>query len=191
MSSPPVFDAIAQTLADAHARFGASAFTDRRRLIGLLADHVPDARREIRAVGTAIDEGVPAALIASERHLIGMEMDRQAERLDATTGLRIDIARPVVRGFAYAIGLGPLPSIYVASVPVPPPAPPPAPPPPPVSNRPAHQPATPIPTTVQDGGSVDEDVFVFAGRTIPRKQAYLGAGGLLLVLAALQLLGGG
>lgn len=197
MSVPAVFDAIAHTLADAHERFGAAAFTNRRRLIGLLSDHVADARREIRAVGTAIDEGVPRALAGSERHLIGMEMDRLAERLDATTGLRLDIARPIVRGFAYALGLGPLPSIYVATTPVPPPSPPAdewrgvsevaAPAPAPVTQHPSAP--VPPPPTPQPTADEDDDVFVIGGRAIPKTQAYLGGGGLLLVLAAFQLLG--
>lgn len=197
MSDTAVFDALATTLADAHERFGAAAFTNRRRLTGLLADHVADARREIRAVGTAIDEGVPNALTGCERHLIGMEMDRLAERLEATTGLRFDIARPIVRSFAYALGLGPLPSIYVVTTPVPTPVPP-APQSIEVPRAIDAASPSPVPTPVMPSQPMpapsahdedDDDVFIIGGRAIPKTQAYLGGGGLLLVLASLQLLG--
>ena len=65
MSAVATFDALARVLAEAQQRFGEAAFRDRRRLIGLLADHVPEAKREIRAVGTAVDEGVPASVITT------------------------------------------------------------------------------------------------------------------------------
>jgi PQQ-dependent catabolism-associated CXXCW motif protein len=122
------YDALAAALHELSVRLGASAFADRRRLISLLSDRLPEARREIRLVGTAVDEGVPAALAAAERHLVGMEMDRQASRLEASAGLRLDLAKSIVRAFAFALGLGPLPSAYqdwsAPSAPVPPPPPP-------------------------------------------------------------------
>ena len=113
--SAQAFDRLAAVLAEIRPRFGAGAFSDRRRVIGLLADKAPDAKREIRVVGTAIDEGIPAALARTERHLVGVEMDRLANGLEASTGLRLDIARQVVRAFAFAMDLGPLPSIYEAA----------------------------------------------------------------------------
>lgn len=109
------FDRLATALAEIRPRFGAGSFSDRRRVIGLLADKAPDAKREIRVVGTAIDEGIPAALARTERQLVGVEMDRLANTLEASTGLRLDIARQVVRAFAFAMDLGPLPSIYEAA----------------------------------------------------------------------------
>jgi PQQ-dependent catabolism-associated CXXCW motif protein len=122
------YDALAAALHELSVRLGASAFADRRRLISLLSDRLPEARREIRLVGTAVDEGVPAALAAAERHLVGMEMDRQASRLEAGAGLRLDLAKSIVRAFAFALDLGPLPSAYQdwssPSVPAPPPPPP-------------------------------------------------------------------
>lgn len=121
------FDRLATALAEIRPRFGAGAFSDRRRVIGLLADKAPDAKREIRVVGTAIDEGIPASLARTERQLVGVEMDRLANTLEASTGLRLDIARQVVRAFAFAMDLGPLPSVYEAAsapmTPMPPPAP--------------------------------------------------------------------
>ena len=101
------FDRLAAALAEIRPRFGAGGFSDRRRVIGLLADKAPDAKREIRVVGTAIDEGIPASLARTERHLVGVEMDRLANGLEASTGLRLDIARQVVRAFAFAMDLGP------------------------------------------------------------------------------------
>ena len=112
-ATPALFDQLADALAAIHARLGEPPFADRRRTIALLADRLPEARREIRAIGTAIEEGVPGALVASERHLLGLEIDRLADRLEGTTGLRRDIARPIVRALAYGLGLGPLPSLYV------------------------------------------------------------------------------
>lgn len=106
------YDSLAEVLKALVERFGSDIFNDRRRLISLLADHLPDAKRELRVVRSAVDEGVPAALVSTERHLSGLEMDRQAGRLESGTGLRIDIARQIVRAFAYSLGLGPLPSVY-------------------------------------------------------------------------------
>jgi rhodanese-related sulfurtransferase len=191
------FDALAFALADIRARFGKSGFADRRRLISLLADKVPEAKREIRAVGTAVDEGVPVALAGCERHLLGMEIDRLAERLESATGLRIDIARPVVRAFAYAMDLGPLPSVYVASTPA--------------INSPAQVGAAgwaglsePVAASTNAGSApwpVQQppvpptapavESFVIAGRAFPKVQV-IGAGVLLAVLAAgSQLVGSG
>lgn len=113
------FDQLALALHDMRARFGDAAFADRRRLISLLVDKVPDARRDIRAIGTALDERVPAALAQVERHLLGMEMDRQADRLEGITGLRVDLARQVVRAIAFALDRGPLPSVFRTADPLP------------------------------------------------------------------------
>jgi PQQ-dependent catabolism-associated CXXCW motif protein len=111
-AAPSPFDGLAETLADMRARFGAEAFTDRRRVLAFVADRVPDAKREARAIGIALDEGVPGTLARTERQLAGVEMDRLANGLEAATGLRLDIARQIVRGFAFAFDLGPLPSVY-------------------------------------------------------------------------------
>lgn len=110
----PIYDSLAEVLKTLVERFGEDIFNDRRRLISLLADHLPEAKREMRVVSSAVDEGVPSALATTERHLSGLEMDRQVGRLEAGTGLRIDIARQIVRAFAYSLGLGPLPSVYEA-----------------------------------------------------------------------------
>lgn len=198
MSEAAVFDALARTLADAHQRFGESAFTNRRRLIGLLADHVPEAKREIRAVGSALDEGVPARLGGSERHLVGMEIDRLAERLESSIGLRLDIARPVVRAFAFALGRGPLPSVYVASTPVP------APTPTPVAqgdwagvSEPgggSYQPQgfqgpNPPPAPVSQPEA--SNTFTIAGKTYPKPVVYLTIAGIAAAVGLTTWLDGG
>jgi hypothetical protein len=114
-----IFDRLAAVMAEARPRFGAAGLTEKRRVIGLLSDKVPDAKREIRAIGVAIDEGVPAVLARTERHMLGVEMDRLANALSDETGIRIELARQVVRAFAFALDMGPPPSIYEAGAPAP------------------------------------------------------------------------
>jgi len=107
-----IYDEMAKMLSELHGRFGNELFDDRRRLVSLMADKMPDARREIRVLGNIIDEGVPQKLLSSKRHLVGMEMDRAVDQLEAETGMRRDIAQGHVRALAHALGLGPPPSIY-------------------------------------------------------------------------------
>ncbi|MGE0178936.1 MAG: rhodanese-like domain-containing protein [Sphingomonas sp.] len=202
-----IFDRLAEALAEIRPRFGAGGFSDRRRVIGLLADKVPDAKREIRVVGTAIDEGIPAALARTERHLVGVEMDRLANGLEATTGLRLDIARQVVRSFAFAMDLGPPPSIYEAATMPPAAAPPPAPdawagisapinqaqaPSQPISQYPPisnpsqpHYPTAPVTTPMGLAGQLPKKPNIAA-------RIALGVGGvILLAYGASQIMGGG
>lgn len=154
------YDLLAEALRGLRERMGETVFADRRRLASLLFDAAPDAKREVKVIGTAVEEGVAAALTGSERHLLGLEMDRQAGRLEAT-GLQRDLALQVVRVLAYALDLGPLPSVYGVSEPAaagvgswagvsqpvaqgsyaPPPAPAYAPPPPAYQPPPAPQPS--------------------------------------------------
>lgn len=126
MSEALLYDQLGEALKAQRERFGADAFVNRRRVISLLADALPEARREIRAVASALDEGAVEALTGVERRLLGMEMDRQADKLEQSVGLRPDLAKQVVRALAYALELGPPPSVYeAASIPAPvqPPAP--------------------------------------------------------------------
>ncbi|UZK67843.1 rhodanese-like domain-containing protein [Sphingomonas sp. M1-B02] len=178
-----VFDALAHALAEIRERLGDPPFGDRRRTIALLADRVPDARREIRAVGTAIDEGVPQALLVAERHLLGLEIDRLSDRLESTTGLRGDIARPIVRALSYGLGLGPLPSLYVDT------ASPAVPPPPPFPDRwaglsqPVHAPPAPVHRAQTQRKKPAPGTILIANKRYPKTQVYLW-GGLLAVGAA-------
>ena len=212
-SGAHIYDRLAEVLAEIRPRFGAAGFSDRRRVIGLLADKVPDAKREIRVVGTAIDEGIPAALARTERQLVGVEMDRLANGLEASTGLRLDIARQVVRSFAFAMDLGPPPSIYeqaaAMSQHVPPPAPPPsdgwaglsqpttAPAPPPYTQPVPQFPPASDPTAQQYATQPAATPMGFAGQPSLAKKPNiagriaLGVGGvILLAYGASQIMGG-
>lgn len=115
MSAANLYDQLGEALKSQRARFGDDALSNRRRVISLLADALPEARREIRAVASALDEGAIEALSAVERRLLGMEMDRQADRLEQSVGLRSDLAKQVIRALAYALDLGPAPSVYEAA----------------------------------------------------------------------------
>lgn len=110
-----LYDQLGEALKAQRERFGDDALSNRRRVISLLADIMPEARREIRAVASALDEGAVEALSSVERSLLGMEMDRQADRLEQSVGLRADIAKQVIRALAYGLNLGPLPSVYEAA----------------------------------------------------------------------------
>lgn len=105
------FDELATILREMAQRFGDSAFTDRRRLVSLLQDRMPDARRDIRAVAAALDERVFDSLARCRPEGLAMEMERLAANLENGLGLRPDVAVPVVQACAYALGLGPLPSV--------------------------------------------------------------------------------
>lgn len=207
-TSAAIFDRIATALAEIRPRFGAGGFSDRRRVIGLLADKAPDAKREIRVVGTAIDEGIPGSLARTERHLVGVEMDRLANGLEASTGLRLDIARQVVRAFAFAMDLGPLPSVYEAAssastAPPPPPVAPPtggwtgmtAPvqPPPHAASGPISQYPPISQPTYQTGGTAPASyVGMPAAKPNIAGRIALGVGGLVvLALGVSQFMGGG
>ncbi len=113
------YDLLAASLQELRRRFGDDLFIDRRRLNSLLYDKAPEAKREIRALASAVEEGVPHALLSAERQHLGLEMDRQAARLESSTGLRKDIALPVVRVIAFSLDLGPLPSAYQQATPAP------------------------------------------------------------------------
>lgn len=115
MSGPQLYDQLGEALKTQRERFGANALDNRRRVVSLLADALPEARREIRAVASALDEGAVEALTGCERRLLGMEMDRQADRLEQSVGLRPDLAKQVIRALAYALNLGPPPSVYEAA----------------------------------------------------------------------------
>lgn len=110
-----LYDQLGEALKAQRERFGDDALSNRRRVISLLADIMPEARREIRAVASALDEGAVEALSSVERSLLGMEMDRQADRLEQSVGLRADIAKQVIRALAYGLSLGPAPSVYEAA----------------------------------------------------------------------------
>ncbi|HJQ55456.1 MAG TPA: rhodanese-like domain-containing protein [Vineibacter sp.] len=105
-------DAMAKVLRELPDRFGPTVFADRRRVMSMLSDRVPEARREIKVLGSAIDDGVFDTLSNARSEQIGLEIDRLAARFETNHGVRSDIALPVVRACAYGLGRGPLPSEY-------------------------------------------------------------------------------
>lgn len=195
MTTAPLYDQLGEALKAQRQRFGDTAFDNRRRMIALLADTLPDARREIRAVASALDEGAIEALTSVERRLLGMEMDRQADRLEQSVGLRADLARQVIRALAYALDLGPPPSVYEAAPSIPPAGgaaggasdwaglteTPGAPPvsPPPSQSWPSSSPP-PYPAAAHTPSARPRDVlFTFQGRAFTRTHAAI-----VLVIAA-------
>jgi hypothetical protein len=106
------YDLIAAELCRLHEAEGPELWRNRIRLTGLLLDHQPDLRREIRSVVSAVEQGVAAALSDTDRSLSGIAIDRQASLLETESGLRSEIALNVTRTIAHALNLGPLPSVY-------------------------------------------------------------------------------
>ncbi len=106
------YDALAKVLRELPDRFGPAVFSDRRRVVSVLSDRVPEARREIKVLGSAIDDGVFDALSGARPEQIALEIDRLAARIETNLGIRSDIALPVVRACAHGLGRGPLPSEY-------------------------------------------------------------------------------
>ncbi len=206
MAEALLYDQLGEALKAQRERFGADAFANRRRVISLLADALPEARREIRAVSSALDEGAVEALVGVERRLLGMEMDRQADRLEQSVGLRPDLARQVIRALAYALELGPPPSVYeatpAANAPAPPvhaaaqdwagmsqtTAPPPGahPQPAPAHSAYISQPSQPVAPTAPLG--LNTVLFTAQGRAITGKHAAIAAAVLAALLFFLPML---
>lgn len=110
------YDALAKVLAELPGRFGANVFSDRRRVVSVLSDRVPEARREIRVIGSCIDDGIFDALASTRPDQVVFEIDRLSARIEGNLGVRKDIALPVVRACAHGLGRGPLPSAYGPSL---------------------------------------------------------------------------
>lgn len=110
-------DRLATLLVELRGRLGAEGFTNRRRVVSLAADRIPEAGREIKILGTAIDDGVLDMLEAARGGRIDLEIDRLAAAFEARHGIRSDIARPVVQALAHALGLAALPSAGTLPVP--------------------------------------------------------------------------
>jgi len=180
-----LYDQLGEALKAQRTRFGADAFANRRRVISLLADSMPEARREIRAVASALEEGAVEALCGVERSLLGMEMDRQADRLEQSVGLRADLAKQVIRALAYALDLGPPPSVYEATPPAPASAgndwagisqPAPHAPVSSPTGAPMQPPAQPPAQSLAPAPAADPVLFSVQGRPITRTHAIIAAG---------------
>lgn len=110
MSDPSTLpDRLATLLAELRGRLGPD-FANRRRVVSLVADRLPEAGRELKVLGTALDDGVVDTLEAARGGRLDLEIDRIATAFEARHGVRSDIARPVVQALAYALGLTGLPS---------------------------------------------------------------------------------
>lgn len=210
--SGAIYDQLGEALKAQRERFGADAFENRRRVISLLADSLPEARREIRALASALDEGAVEALSSVERRLLGMEMDRQADKLEQSVGLRPDLAKQTIRALAFALDLGPAPSVYEAAAPSAsapaqdwagmsqPTGPSPAfnampshgvSPSPGIS--PTHYPPQPAPPQQPASSQLglDKVLFTFQGTPITRLHGVIAAGVVALAVIVLPMLGNG
>ena len=98
-------DAILAAVGDVRGRFGNEILRDRRRLSGLLNDIVPEQRREIRLLMTALDDGIPADLERARADQIGLEVQRLTGRLVQDHALREDSARWSVDTWAKILGI--------------------------------------------------------------------------------------
>lgn len=110
-----IYDRLAELLKEMHGRYPDDAFKNRKRLNGLLADHVKGGEREIRIVLDAIDEGVVDDLTNAPEHEVRIQIDRLVTRLENRRGIREDIARQAVHACAFGIGVGGLPSTVAAN----------------------------------------------------------------------------
>jgi hypothetical protein len=105
ISAPTIDDRLHASIRDLRSRFGDGLLEDRRRLTGLLGDHVPEARREIRLVGLSMDDGVPAELRRLPPDQLPLQVQRLATRLENQYGIRPDFAHWVIAFWIRALGL--------------------------------------------------------------------------------------
>ncbi|KAA2234955.1 hypothetical protein [Salinarimonas soli] len=94
-------------LRDLRARFGEDLLGDRRRLVSLLGDHVPEARREIRLIGLSLDDGLPAVLRRLPPEQLPLQVHTLATRLETQYGIGGAYARWVVAFWLKAFALDP------------------------------------------------------------------------------------
>jgi PQQ-dependent catabolism-associated CXXCW motif protein len=114
---PHPYDLIGSELRTLAQDEGPGLWRNRSRLMGLLLDHQPELRREIRSVVSGVEQGVARALSEADRSLAAITIDRQASLMETEVGLRPDVAQNVTRAIAHALDLGPLPSVYPQSRP--------------------------------------------------------------------------
>lgn len=108
--SDAIYDDLAQNLADVRKSYGKEVMSNRRRLNGVLADRMPDAKREIRVVLDAIDDGVFSDLENTSADQVAMQVDRLATRMESHRGIRLDLAQQVIAACSFALGISKLPS---------------------------------------------------------------------------------
>ena len=110
MNAPPgnPYDLIAADLRVLAEQEGMALWKHRHRLTGLMLDHQPELRREIKTMVSAVELGVPQALADGDRSLAGIAIDRQAALMESEIGLRAEVAQNVVRAIARWVEAQPL-----------------------------------------------------------------------------------
>lgn len=138
--------ALVAVLKEIVAREDGAILSNRRRLIGLLRDKLPEETRAIRMALTAYDAGVPARLRAHPS-LGDVEVAQESHRLSNDTGLSDSFARSAVVAWAQALTDYTPQEATASSAPA---TPIPVAPLPPVQAQPALQPLPPqTPAAVQ------------------------------------------
>ncbi len=106
-TSPPPDERLHAAIRDLRARFGEEILADRRRLTGLLGDHVPEARREIRLIGLSMDDGLPAELRRLPADQLPLQVQRLATRLETHYGIGGAYARWAVAFWLRTLAIAP------------------------------------------------------------------------------------
>jgi hypothetical protein len=187
--------ALVAVLKDIAAREGGAILSNRRRLIGLLRDKLPEETRAIRMALTAYDAGVPARLRAHPS-LGDVEVAQESHRVSNDTGLSDSFARSAVVAWAQALTdytpqeataspapapaapIPPAPSVQAqpAVQPLPPQMPPAVQPVPVAPVQPLPQSVPPLPPPpVQSLGAPSVQPLPGAGAPPPPVQPYTGA----------------
>jgi hypothetical protein len=85
--------------------YGASVIDDPRRCMGMLNDLCPHDRREVHILSSALREGIPAALLATQTHSSPILLvSRLAKKLEEQLGMSEPAARWAVESWAVALG---------------------------------------------------------------------------------------
>src|SRR5580698_7318144 len=100
------YDDLAKFLREMSERFGETAFSDRRRLVSLLSDRMPDARRDIRIVGSAVDERIFESLARARPEQLNMEIERLGAKMENGLAIATVFPAPFVRASATGRFLG-------------------------------------------------------------------------------------
>ena len=110
-------DDFARELAELVQRNGPDGLGDRKRVVAILADRLPNAGRDLRILGMAIDNGAVVALKGTSANGAAVEIDRLAARLESHIGTPRPLSLPMLRALAFGLGRGPLPSAAAPATP--------------------------------------------------------------------------
>lgn len=100
-------DHLALVLREMAGRFGATAFSDRPRLIAALTERLPSGSLDVGLVAAALDHGVFEKLASARPDQIGGEVAGLATKLSDDLGVRPDLAAGLVKACAFALSLDP------------------------------------------------------------------------------------